>query len=197
MFNLDEIASAIGTGFRANGFGGLGYEAVWSQLKPWFGKISTNGVLKWLPKAATQMPCQVPEYDQGVPVGPCLHTALETCLCCQRPVCLHHAFVDSQGEAICYLCAVAMREQLGRGPRPEPPRAKQPPPPDPRQDAQARAWWARGVLGIQEGVSWADVKVQHRKLSAQYHPDRPGGDESKFKDIQKAFDLLKTVYGEN
>lgn len=199
---LDDIAGAFSqgaAGFGAQGFGGAGYEAVWSQLKPWFAKISTNGVLKWLPRAATRMPCQVPEYDQGVPVGSCDHVALENCLLCHRPVCLNHAFVDSQGEAICYLCAVTLKQghAPGQSPPQDPFRGQAaPPPPDAREEARQKAWWARGVLGVQEGVPWEVVKKQHRTLSAQHHPDK-GGDENRFKDVQKAFDMLKLIYGEN
>lgn len=184
-------------GFNTQAFGGVGYEAVWAQLKPWLGNVSTNGVLKWLPKAASQMPCQVPEYDQGRPVGPCQFVALEACLGCGRPVCLNHSFVDAQGDAICYLCAVGLREgSAGRAQAYEPP-PPPPPPPGERAQAQQKAWWARGILGVQEGVPWETIKAQHRKLSAQFHPDRPGGDEKRFKDVQMAYDILKKAYGEN
>jgi hypothetical protein len=189
----------FGKGFGAQAFGGIGYEAVWAQLKPWLGNVTTNGVLKWLPKAASRLPCQVPEYENGVPRGACAFVALEACLACGRPVCLNHAFVDAQGDAICYLCAVGLREGGGAAhARPEPP----PPGKDERAaqekaQALAQAWWARGVLGLAEGAAWDAVKSQHRKLSAQYHPDRAGGDEKRFKDVQKAYDILTKAYGEN
>ena len=195
---LDDLAQ-VGVGFTRQ-FGGLGYEAVWAQLRPWLGSISTNGALRWLPKAATQMPCHVPEYEGGVPVGPCRHAALETCLGCGEPVCLTHAFVDSHGEAICYLCAVRLRAGSGSG-GPVPGGEPQP---DQRAQAEAarkaeahrRAWWARGVLGVQEGVAWGEIRKQHRKLSAQHHPDRPQGDEARYKNVQMAYDVLKEIYGE-
>lgn len=198
---FEDVAGGFVSGLQSKGFGGIGNEYVWAQLKPWLAKISTNGVLKWLPRAATQMPCQIPDYDQGVPVGPCEFVALDQCLCCSRPVCLNHAFVDSQGDSICYLCAVALRQQGQRQGTPAtPPRWEQqtpPPQPDPEAEAKERAWWARGVLRVQEGVSWEAIRKQHRSLSAQFHPDRPDGDEARFKDVQKAYDMLKKVYGEN
>lgn len=198
---FDDFARTFASGgFNPQTFGGPGYEAVWAQLKPWLARISTNGVLRWLPRAASQMPCQIPQYDQGIPVGPCEHTALETSLLCGRPVCLNHSFIDGQqGDAVCYLCIVEARARAaGQAPPPPPPPADEaPPPPDARAEAAGKAWWARGVLGVQEGVTWDAVKAQYRKLSAQFHPDRPTGDERRFKDVQTAYTVLKTLYGEN
>jgi DnaJ-class molecular chaperone len=57
--------------------------------------------------------------------------------------------------------------------------------------------WARTQLGVQEGVPWETIRKQHRALSAKFHPDKPGGDEQRFKDVQNAYDWLKKVYGEN
>lgn len=196
---FDDIAkAALNGGFSPQAFAGPGYESVWSQLKPWLARITTNGVLKWIPRAASQLPCQIPQYENGFPVGPCVSHALETCLVCGRPVCLNHAFLEGQeGNAVCYLCVVQMRERTTPGSTQQ---AKQEPPPqapDARVAAAQKAWWARGVLNVQEGVSWAEVKKQHRALSAQYHPDKSTGDERRFKDIQTAYDTLKLIYGEN
>jgi len=192
---FDDVLAA---GFRSkSSFGGLGYEAVWAQLKPWLANISTTGALKWLPRAAMQMPCSIPEYESGVPVGPCSHFALENCLCCGQPVCLTHAFVDSRGDAVCYLCVVQARG-AGAGQAGASRQAYQPPPPPPPPppSAEQQAWWARGILGVQEGVTWDAIKKQHRALSAQFHPDRPAGNEARFKDVQKAFEILRKTYGE-
>lgn len=192
MSFFEDAARLAASGFSSQSFAGPGYESVWAQLKPWLGRITTSGVLKWVPRAASQMPCQIPHYENGYPVGPCTQHALETCLVCQSPVCLSHAFIDGQqGDAVCYLCVVKMR---GGEPKKA---AEEPTKVDPKAEAIQKAWWARGVLGVQEGVSWEAVKKQHRALSAQYHPDRSGGDEQRFKDVQKAYDMLKLVYGEN
>jgi hypothetical protein len=194
---LDDLAQA-GAGFTRQ-FGGLGAEVVWAQLRPWFSSISTHGVLRWLPRAAVHLPCHVPEYEGGVPVGPCRHAALETCLACGEPVCLTHAFVDSHGEAICYLCAVKLRavgsgaDSASPGPQADSEQERQR---ARRQAAEQRAGWARGVLNVQEGISWEDVRRQHRKLSARLHPDRAGGDEARYKNVQMAYDVLKEIYGE-
>lgn len=190
---FDDLAQA-GVGFTRQ-FGGLGYDAAWAQLRPWLGSLSTNGVLRWLPKAASGTPCSVPEYEGGVPVGPCEYVALESCLGCGRPTCLNHSFVDSQGDAICYICAVNLRKQGSALPKQPPPQTPfTPPGPDP---VAVRLTWARTTLNVQEGTPWPEVRKQYRALSAQFHPDRPSGNEARFKDVQMAYDVLKTSYGEN
>lgn len=195
---LDDIARSFSTGgFSPQAFAGPGYEAVWSQVKPWLARISTNGVLRWIPRAAAQMPCQVPEYENGFPTGPCSHVALEGCLNCKKPICINHAFINDQGEAICFLCVASIANIAAQSKERPHQRQAPPPPPDAKAEAQAKAWWARGVLNVQEGVPWDSIRKQHRSLSAQFHPDKSNGDEQRFKDIQKAFDILKTLYGEN
>lgn len=199
---LEDLArAAMEGGFGTQAFSGPGYAAVWNQLKPWLARISTNGALRWIPRAGAQLPCQIPDYENGMPVGPCQHTAIEVCVLCSRPTCLTHAFVDAQGDMVCYLCVVEARAAKGHPPREQqPPWSRQeqaPPPPDPKVAARQKEWWARGILNVQAGVRWSDVKAQYKKLSAQHHPDKPGGNEQRFKDVQAAFEILKTVYGEN
>ncbi|MFC1639105.1 molecular chaperone DnaJ [Patescibacteria group bacterium] len=46
------------------------------------------------------------------------------------------------------------------------------------------------ILGIQKGASQEDVKRAFRKLAHQYHPDKQGGDEAKFKEVNKAYQTL-------
>jgi molecular chaperone DnaJ len=46
------------------------------------------------------------------------------------------------------------------------------------------------VLGIAKTASDEEVKKAYRKLAHEYHPDRPGGDEKKFKEINEAYQVL-------
>jgi len=46
------------------------------------------------------------------------------------------------------------------------------------------------ILGIAKGASDEEVKKAYRKLAHQYHPDRPGGNEAKFKEINEAYQIL-------
>ena len=47
------------------------------------------------------------------------------------------------------------------------------------------------VLGVNEQSTDQDIKQAFRKLAVKYHPDR-GGDENKFKEINEAYDKIKT-----
>ncbi len=50
------------------------------------------------------------------------------------------------------------------------------------------------TLGTQKGAAPDDLKKAYRKLAMQFHPDRNPGDkqaESKFKEINEAYDVLK------
>jgi molecular chaperone DnaJ len=46
------------------------------------------------------------------------------------------------------------------------------------------------TLGIKQEASEDEIKKAFRKLSLQYHPDRPDGDEAKFKAIAEAYSVL-------
>lgn len=49
------------------------------------------------------------------------------------------------------------------------------------------------TLGVQKGVSDADLKKTYRKLARQYHPDSNAGDakaEARFKEISEAYSVL-------
>jgi len=156
-----------------------------------------NGALKWLPQASSQMPCQIPHYHAGKPVGPCENVAIDSCIICKRPTCLDHCFVNDHCEVICFLCVQEMVKGAQGIPADSTPPNEEPPQNEAREQAKQKAWWALGVLGVQKDSSFDDVKAAHRKLSAQWHPDRSGGDEKRFKDVQLAFEILKVAYGEN
>ncbi len=47
------------------------------------------------------------------------------------------------------------------------------------------------VLGISKNASADEIKKAFRKLAIQHHPDKEGGDETKFKEINEAYEVLK------
>lgn len=46
------------------------------------------------------------------------------------------------------------------------------------------------TLGIDKSATQEEIKKAFRKLAHQHHPDKAGGDESKFKDINEAYQVL-------
>jgi molecular chaperone DnaJ len=47
------------------------------------------------------------------------------------------------------------------------------------------------VLGVSKDASADEIKKAFRKLAVKYHPDKEGGDEAKFKEINEAYEVLK------
>lgn len=46
------------------------------------------------------------------------------------------------------------------------------------------------TLGVDKSASQDEIKKAFRKLAQQYHPDKPTGDEAKFKEINEAYGVL-------
>lgn len=46
------------------------------------------------------------------------------------------------------------------------------------------------TLGVEKNATQEEIKKAFKKLAMQHHPDRPGGDEKKFKEINEAFQVL-------
>lgn len=47
------------------------------------------------------------------------------------------------------------------------------------------------VLGVGKTASDDEIKKAFRKLAVKFHPDKDGGDEAKFKEINEAYEVLK------
>jgi len=47
------------------------------------------------------------------------------------------------------------------------------------------------ILGVAKSASADEIKKAFRRLAVQHHPDKEGGDETKFKEINEAYEVLK------
>ncbi len=47
------------------------------------------------------------------------------------------------------------------------------------------------VLGVTKSASADEIKKAFRRLAVKHHPDKEGGDETKFKEINEAYEVLK------
>ena len=46
------------------------------------------------------------------------------------------------------------------------------------------------ILGVGKGANDDEIKKAYRKLAHKHHPDKGGGDEAKFKEINEAYQVL-------
>lgn len=46
------------------------------------------------------------------------------------------------------------------------------------------------ILGVEKNASEDEVKKAFRKLAHKYHPDKQGGDEAKFKEVNEAYQIV-------
>jgi len=46
------------------------------------------------------------------------------------------------------------------------------------------------ILGVEKGAGDEEIKKAYRKLAHKHHPDKTGGDEAKFKEINEAYQVL-------
>ncbi|MFA6424292.1 MAG: molecular chaperone DnaJ [Candidatus Magasanikbacteria bacterium] len=46
------------------------------------------------------------------------------------------------------------------------------------------------ILGVEKSATTDEIKKAFKKAAMQHHPDRPGGDEKKFKEVNEAYQVL-------
>lgn len=46
------------------------------------------------------------------------------------------------------------------------------------------------ILGVEKNASEEEIKKAFRKLAHKYHPDKQGGDENKFKEVNEAYQVI-------
>ncbi|MBU2028331.1 DnaJ domain-containing protein, partial [Patescibacteria group bacterium] len=46
------------------------------------------------------------------------------------------------------------------------------------------------ILGVSKGATDDEIKKAYRKMAHQHHPDKSGGNEAKFKEINEAYQVL-------
>ncbi|MDP2693202.1 MAG: molecular chaperone DnaJ [bacterium] len=46
------------------------------------------------------------------------------------------------------------------------------------------------ILGVEKSASQDEIKKAFRKMAHKYHPDKQGGDEAKFKEVNEAYQVL-------
>eukprot|EP00906_Rhabdomonas_costata_P012146 RCo017355 len=57
---------------------------------------------------------------------------------------------------------------------------------------EARSASPYAVLGLAPGATVNEIKARYHALSLQYHPDRCGGSDTRFKEITLAYEALRT-----
>ncbi|AYU77959.1 DnaJ domain-containing protein / J23 / JDP23 [Leishmania donovani] len=48
------------------------------------------------------------------------------------------------------------------------------------------------VLGIKQGADKAEIKKAYRVLARKHHPDAPGGSDERFREVQEAYEQIKS-----
>lgn len=182
------------------------------SLRPWIANLSTEAIKSWTPLLVAGVRC-------NVPVSPtsqvrCGGPGVRACICCNVPVCLHHAMVAQTADVVCIKCVTdymkLMREKGQEPAVANPPwvesgfeggkaRAKAPPPPQGPsvEDEQKVRERHLRALGLDEDADEDEVKAAYREMVKKYHPDKASSEvekarfNKKFLKIQAAWEYLK------
>jgi len=162
------------------------YRRIWNELAPWFRRLATNAGPRWLPRMGMGFPCHIAQ-GRGRLQKRCTNAAVAACWLCKQPTCLHHAFVDVEGELICYACA--SKAKAGANGEPAQPQ----PQPTSEQTFRAAVAAALAVLEVPPGSPWTTIQKCYKRKAAKAHPD-VGGTAEEFRKVQEAYEMLKAVH---
>lgn len=161
------------------------------QVMKWLGYFSANAVMAAGPNVLDPQPCDF-----------CSELGLLDCQVCGARVCLAHAFVNHQSQAVCHDCVrgvVGTKEDQKRA-RAAQHRQQRAERATRRPDADEQLVAALKELGLERGAAWDDVKAAYRYLALKHHPDRAKSPSAKSKATEKlakinaAFSTLKAHY---
>ena len=130
-------------------------------------------IQRWLPYTLAGVRCTVPHPSD--PQLLCRATAIQQCAICQKPTCLRHAMVHTNGDVVCVQCVNAYARQV-RGPNAH--RVEPPPRPEPRQYAPPQEDEGRlrrkhlKALGLTDPAEWEEIQEAFKRLAFKWHPDR-------------------------
>ena len=191
-------------------------------IGPWMKAFGAKASVRVKAITARGAPCS--HLDTMTRQGPCTNTANIDCAGCYKLVCLGHAFLSWKGDAICIECVerarLTAREAGHRRPEPPPgPAPGQPPPGSWGQDpwgapdngpppgrkktpsVDPREYDALRTLGLEPGVTWAEINAEFRAFTKANHPDsvppeRKAAAEVRFKKVSEAYAILKQIHGQ-
>jgi hypothetical protein len=156
------------------------------QLGQWFRSVTTHALGKWT--LMQEEPCAHPR---------CRERAVYTCVACQEPSCLQHAYLGQDASFICQQCVEATIEDFEDLDDEE---SSAPNDSFAQAEAEDRAESLR-VLNLDKKATWEDVQERFRELSLKHHPDRQAGktdkqrqrSEAKFKRVTEAYHKLERI----
>ena len=150
------------------------YGAAFQRLAAWGQQFLAKALPKVQGVINEEAPCEVEHVVDGH-ASACPLPAFCRCGYCRRTACEGHAYMGSDGSSICIACVRQVNPRAqgpkapsgGAGPRP---RREAPRPAEGGMSIDA----ALRVLGCTRRDDWDTVRAAHKKLAAEFHPDRHG-----------------------